>query len=52
MDNYYYLNSSYKNKYFNFDKLSMFLHMANNQNYFDNNQLRIIVSMFTIFDCD
>jgi len=38
--------------YFNFDMLSMFHHMANNHNYFDNNLLRIIMSMFTIFDCN
>jgi len=40
------------NYYFNFDKISMFHHMVNNHNYYDNNHLRIIMSRFTIFDCN
>ena len=37
------------NYYFDFDKLSMFDHMVNNNYYFDNNLKHIIENRFTIF---
>ena len=51
-DRYHYSNNSNMKYYFNFGKLNMFNHMANNNYFFDNNHHHITKNKFTIFNCN
>jgi len=52
MDSNQLLNSSDMNYYFNYDKLNMLNHRANNNYCFHNNDHHITKNKFTIFDCN